>query len=130
MAWIPQELALPNEWVRDMVQLPFDLKANRATPFGPAQLFECFDELGVEHEVYDKRVNEISGGQRQRIMLAVAALMKKPLLMVDEPTSALDANSTDKVLKFLRKQARKGGAVLAVSHAPEFASGCDLQITL
>ena len=32
-AWIPQELALPLEWVKDMVQLPFGLKANRGTPF-------------------------------------------------------------------------------------------------
>ena len=29
-AWIPQELALPLEWVKDMVQLPFGLKANRS----------------------------------------------------------------------------------------------------
>ena len=29
IAWIPQELALPMEWVKEMVQLPFELKANR-----------------------------------------------------------------------------------------------------
>ena len=33
VAWIPQELALPSEWVKEMVQLPFNLKANRNTPF-------------------------------------------------------------------------------------------------
>ena len=43
IAWIPQELALPLEWVKDMVQLPFSLKANRATPFSERQLFNCFD---------------------------------------------------------------------------------------
>ena len=37
IAWIPQELALPLEWVKDMIQLPFSLKANRATPFSEIQ---------------------------------------------------------------------------------------------
>ena len=41
-AWIPQELALPLEWVKDMVQLPFGLKANRGTPFSETRLFACF----------------------------------------------------------------------------------------
>ena len=49
IAWIPQELALPLEWVKDMVQLPFSLKANRATPFSERQLFNCFEELGLEN---------------------------------------------------------------------------------
>ena len=130
VAWIPQELALPSEWVKEMVQLPFHLKANRATPFSLDKLFACFEELGLEEEVYDKRVNEISGGQRQRIMIAVATMMQKPLLMVDEPTSALDPDSTDKVLAFFRKQMRKGSAILAVSHDQSFAQGCDQLITL
>lgn len=33
IAWIPQELALPFEWVKEMVALPFDLKVNRSVPF-------------------------------------------------------------------------------------------------
>mgnify|MGYP001431367242 FL=1 len=115
IAWIPQELALPFEWVKEMVSLPFELKVNRSVPFSEERLFMCFDELGLEHELYFKRVNEVSGGQRQRIMLAVAALLNKPLIVIDEPTSALDTGSTDKVLAFFRRQAEKGAAVLAVS---------------
>lgn len=130
VAWIPQELALPTEWVKEMVQLPFNLKANRTTPFSIDKLFACFEDLGLENELYDKRVNEISGGQRQRIMIAVATLMQKSLLIVDEPTSALDADSTEKVLAFFRKQLQRGGAVLAVSHDQCFAQGCNQMITL
>lgn len=83
-AWIPQELALPLEWVKDMVQLPFGLKANRGTPFSETRLFACFEDLGLEQELYYKRVNEISGGQRQRMMIAVASMIGKPLTIVDE----------------------------------------------
>ena len=130
IAWIPQELALPFEWVKEMVSLPFELKVNRSVPFSEERLFMCFDELGLEHELYFKRVNEVSGGQRQRIMLAVAALLNKPLIVIDEPTSALDTGSTDKVLAFFRRQAEKGAAVLAVSHDKDFASGCHYLLEL
>lgn len=130
IAWIPQELALPFEWVKEMVSLPFELKVNRSVPFSEERLFMCFDELGLEHELYFKRVNEVSGGQRQRIMLAVAALLNKLLIVIDEPTSALDTGSTDKVLAFFRRQAEKGAAVLAVSHDKDFASGCHYLIEL
>ena len=130
IAWIPQELALPFEWVKEMVSLPFELKVNRSVPFSEERLFMCFDELGLEHELYFKRVNEVSGGQRQRIMLAVAALLNKPLIVIDEPTSALDTGSTDKVLSFFRRQAERGTTVLAVSHDKDFASGCHYLIEL
>ena len=130
IAWIPQELALPFEWVKEMVALPFDLKINRSAPFSEAWLYSYFVELGLEHDLYAKRVNEVSGGQRQRIMLAVAAMLNKPLIIIDEPTSALDAGSTDKVLAFFRRQAEKGAAVLAVSHDKDFASGCHYLIEL
>lgn len=130
IAWIPQELALPTEWVAEMVKLPFELKANRSIPFSTERLFACFDALGLEEELYRKRVTEISGGQRQRIMLAIAALLEKPLIIVDEPTSALDPESTDKVVAFLNRQAGKGTSVLAVSHDKRFAAGCHHLIEL
>lgn len=130
IAWIPQELAIPSEWVKEMVKLPFELKANRIIPFSEEKLFACFAELGLDEELYHKRVVEVSGGQRQRIMIAVAALLKKPLIIVDEPTSALDSGSTDKVLTFFRRQAENGAAVLAVSHDNAFAHGCNQLIEL
>ena len=117
-AWIPQELALPLEWVKDMVQLPFGLKANRGTPFSETRLFACFEDLGLEQELYYKRVNEISGGQRQRMTI------------VDEPTSALDSGSAEKVLSFFRRQTENGSAILTVSHDKRFANGCDRHIIM
>lgn len=131
IAWIPQELALPVEWVSEMVQLPFTLKVNRGTPFSEEKLFACFEELGLEQELYRKRVSEISGGQRQRMMIAVTAMLKKPLVIVDEPTSALDAGSSQQVLDFFRKLAEEqGSAILVVSHDKNLAAGCHRHIIM
>lgn len=130
IAWIPQELALPSEWVKEMVQMPFELKANKRTLFSKQNLFSDFSKLGLDEELYEKRVSEISGGQRQRIMIAVAAMLNKPLIIVDEPTSALDAQSTEKVLSYFRSLTKEGTAVLSVSHDSEFIEGCDKKIVL
>lgn len=130
IAWIPQELSLPSEWVSEMVRMPFDLKANREVGFRKELLMDYFMLLGLEKELYDKRVNEISGGQRQRIMLAVTALLNKPLLIVDEPTSALDPGSCTKVISFFRSLCDKGMTILSVSHDKQFAAGCDHVFTL
>ena len=115
IAWIPQELALPSEWVSEMVRMPFELKANREAGFNKERLMDYFVSLGLEEKLYDKRVNEVSGGQRQRIMLAVTALLDKPLLVVDEPTSALDPISTSKI-EDLAVELKKDYTIVMVTH--------------
>jgi putative ABC transport system ATP-binding protein len=130
IAWLPQELSLPSEWVKEMVHLPFQLKGNRNVVFSEEKLFHCFDLLGLDHQLYDKRVDEISGGQRQRIMIAVSTLLHKKLLLADEPTSALDTASTEKVIDFFRQTAREGMSVLIVSHDHLLAESADRHIIL
>ena len=129
-AWLPQEFTLPFETVEELITAPFRLKINQPSKPTKETILNHFARLGLEPELYEKRSIEISGGQRQRIMLAVAALLNKPLIVIDEPTSALDTGSTDKVLAFFRRQAEKGAAVLAVSHDKDFASGCHYLIEL
>lgn len=130
IAWMPQELALPAEWVKDMIKIPFDLKVNRKVPFARECLMHYFEMLGLDEDLYDKRVTEISGGQRQRIMLAVSAMLGRPLLMVDEPTSALDGVSCNRVLDFFHLLKSHNTAILAVSHDRKFIEGCDRKITI
>lgn len=130
VTYIPQELSFPTEWVKEMVTLPFELKANHSSVFSIERLFENFRLLGLKEELYEKRVGEISGGQKQRIMLAVSGLLDKPVFVADEPTSALDAESVHKVLAFFRHRAQNGQTLIMVSHDKELSAGCDRIFTL
>lgn len=130
IAYIPQELSFPSEWVREMIQLPFDLKANQANRFSQEKLLEYFHFLGLEKELLRKRVCEISGGQKQRVMIAISALLEKPLFIIDEPTSALDKESSHRTLAFFQNLARKGRTIIVISHDQQFASGCNRIFTL
>lgn len=125
MAYVPQEPALPSEWVRDMVSMLFQLKVNRGTPFSKSRLMDEWDRLGLAPELYDKKVMELSGGQRQRVMLSVCGLLDKPILLADEPTSALDHQSAALVADYFRNMAAKGCTVVVVSHDESFAAECD-----
>lgn len=125
IAYVPQDLALPSEWVRDMVKLPFELKANAATPFSKQRLMEEWGKLDLSPELYDKKVSELSGGQRQRIVISCVGLLKKAIVLADEPTAALDPHTTELVLAYFKALAANGTTVITVSHDPAFANGCD-----
>lgn len=132
VAWMPQGLSLPCEWVREMVGLPFDLRVNRGAGFSEETLLQHFDALGLDKGLLDKRLHEISGGQRQRILLAITAMQEKQLILLDEPTSALDPASTQKVLQFIQRLpfSNGGRAILTVSHDTAFMEGCDRRVVM
>lgn len=128
IAYLPQELTFPCEWVHEMVALTFTIKANSGK-FDKEKLFDYMQKLGLERDIYDRRISEISGGQRQRVMIAVAALTQKDFMLLDEPTSALDAGSVRAVSTFLGNLEYRPG-IIAVTHDASFASKCDRVVDL
>jgi len=130
MAYVPQDLAMPSEWVRDMVRMPFELKANLRTPFSKDRLMEEWAKLDIAPELYDKKVSELSGGQRQRIIISTLGLLQKAIVLADEPTAALDPHTTALVLAYFKALAAKGATVITVSHDAAFAEGCDKWIRI
>lgn len=71
----------------------------------------------------------LSGGQAQRVALARALyrLESRPvrLLLVDEPTSALDLETERELVRGLRRIARRGVAVVVVTHRHGVVRGAD-----
>jgi heme exporter protein A len=63
-----------------------------------------------------ERVRTLSSGMRRRVALARLMLRRPRLLLLDEPYNTLDATGVEVVDAMISETARRGGAVLVVSH--------------
>ena len=61
-------------------------------------------------------VGSLSGGQRQSVAVAKAVILDAKMVIMDEPTAALGVTQTELVLELITSLARRGIAVLVVSH--------------
>jgi D-xylose transport system ATP-binding protein len=61
-------------------------------------------------------VGSLSGGQRQAVAVAKAVQLDAKLVIMDEPTAALGVSQTALVLDIIEQLARRGIAVLVISH--------------
>jgi D-xylose transport system ATP-binding protein len=61
-------------------------------------------------------VGSLSGGQRQAVAVAKAVMQEARLVIMDEPTAALGVTQTEMVLNLITTLARRGHAVIVVSH--------------
>lgn len=130
VAYLPQDLSFPGEFVQDIVSQTLRLGKLQPGSTPDEALRHNLSLLGLEEDILRKRMSEISGGQRQRLILATIALLHKTLWLLDEPTSALDNESRNLVLRFLKTQQSAGKTIVAVSHDPAFAASCSRIINL
>ena len=127
-SWLPQDISLPYNTVRDMVLAPFEFKANHLRKPSDQEILAEFDKLGLEHNLLEKGITEISGGQKQRILLLTTVLLRKPILLLDEPTSALDAQSVDLVINYLKFLTDT--TIIAISHDQKLINALDTKIKI
>lgn len=73
------------------------------------------EEAGVAH-LRERRVDTLSGGEWQRVRLARALAQGGEAIVLDEPTAFLDIGHEMGVFETLHRLARRGQAVLLVSH--------------
>ena len=65
---------------------------------------------------------DLSGGERQRIALGTVMVTEPGLLLLDEPTRGMDTELKWELAELLEELARKGMAVMLVTHDVEFAA--------
>lgn len=77
--------------------------------------------LGIDDKAR-QRPFELSGGQKQRVAIARSCVTDPKLICFDEPTAALDPQTTEEMIKIIRKLAADGMGVLIISHDIPFVN--------
>lgn len=89
-------------------------------------------QLGLDDpDLLARNVTDLSVGQQQRVAAARALIGNPSLIIADEPTSALDADTRDRFIDLLSREAQKtNAALLFVSHDGGLASLFDRALDL
>jgi putative ABC transport system ATP-binding protein len=106
--------------VEENVRVARRLAGSRTGHVDPTLL----DRLGIA----DRRSahpNELSGGEAARAGLAVACANEPDVLLADEPTGEVDSSTEGDVIVLLRREARRGAAVVVVTHSHAVARAAD-----
>jgi putative ABC transport system ATP-binding protein len=96
------------------VEVALDLKGIRGAS-AHSRSRALLDQVGLD-EKHDAFPADLSGGQKQRVAIARALAGDPEIVLADEPTAALDKVSGRTVMEMLRGLARKGRAVVIVTH--------------
>jgi ATP-binding cassette subfamily G (WHITE) protein 2 (SNQ2) len=76
-------------------------------------------ELLELHDMQDALVRSLGVEQRKRVTIGVELAAKPNLLLfLDEPTSGLDSQSAYSIVRFLKKLAKSGQAIVCTIHQP------------
>ncbi|MDU5854575.1 MAG: ABC transporter ATP-binding protein, partial [Varibaculum cambriense] len=113
---------IPTLSAKENIVLPFEISRRKF----PAERFEqVVAALGLQDRL-NHRPSELSGGQQQRVACARALLQDAVVLFADEPTGNLDSESSEQVLRYLRKAVNDfGQSVVMVTHEAAAAAYAD-----
>ena len=134
-AWRRRDFARLVSFVPQTLRFDFPFTAEQVvlmgrTPYAGGFFDSREDWLAVHEamEATDTRelarrdFRSLSGGERQRVMLAAALAQKPGALLLDEPAAFLDLHHQLMVYELLRRQARQGLLVIAVTHDVNLAA--------
>ena len=114
----------PLSTVREALEFSALLRQDRATPRQEKlkyvdTIIELLEMQELEHTLIGKPGAGLSIEQRKRLTIGVE-LVSKPsiLIFLDEPTSGLDGQAAFNTLRFLKKLAAVGQAILVTIHQP------------
>ncbi|KFY22989.1 hypothetical protein V493_06176 [Pseudogymnoascus sp. VKM F-4281 (FW-2241)] len=114
----------PFATVREALEFSALLRQSRDTPRDEKLKYvNVIIDLLELHDIADTLIGQVGAGlsveQRKRVTIGVE-LVSKPsiLIFLDEPTSGLDGQSAYNTVRFLRKLADVGQAVLVTIHQP------------
>jgi len=128
LSWVPQELNIDLNYVRDLLLLAFSFNKNKNERPSEKTIINALNKFGLNEDILGKDVSDISGGEKQRIFLTSSSLLNRKICFLDEPTSGLDADSKRKVINYFLNECIS--TVVAVTHDQEWMENSDLIIDL
>lgn len=114
---------VPSLTARENVEFAAEL--NRST----VSVDEALNSVGLSG-LGDRFPSELSGGQQQRVAIARAIAKDPQVLLCDEPTGSIDQETGKQIVELLQSTARRGCAVLVVTHNSALAHVADRVIEL
>ncbi|MCC4234545.1 ATP-binding cassette domain-containing protein [Sphingobium soli] len=114
IAYVPENVAL-YEHLNARENAAYLLALAGLQP-GMQDIEGAFEATGLQREAWDKRLSGFSKGMRQKVAIAIALLREVPVLLLDEPSSGLDPRATADFNRLVHDVARRGAAVLMVTH--------------
>lgn len=91
----------------------------------------CLNQLDINREEANRRINRLSGGQQQRVALARTLACNVDVLLADEPTGNLDTETAGTIIASLAAMARQHGkCVIAVTHSDQVAQAADVVLRM
>lgn len=114
IGWVPQSAATALTPTRTVGALVAETIAALDGPVpAPALLAEVGLDAVTVSALYP---HQLSGGMAHRVLVALALAGRPPVLVCDEPTAGLDPENAARVVGLLAAQARRGRAVLLITH--------------
>ncbi len=114
----------PLATVREALEFSALLRQSRDTPTQEKLLYvdtivDLLELHDLEHTLVGRPGTGLSIEQRKRLTIAVELVAKPSILIfLDEPTSGLDGQAAYNTVRFLRKLAEAGQAILVTIHQP------------
>ncbi len=118
-----------NESCYDNVSLPLEI-ADVPMKERKQRVTAALEAVELGDKIKQKAKN-LSGGQKQRLAIARAIVNTPQILFADEPTGNLDSTTGEVIEKLLFGYTKKNGTTLiVVTHDPDLAEKCDIQIRI
>jgi len=115
VGWIFQDFNLiVNLTALENVMVPMYL-AGKAGPGIETKAKALLEQMGLGNRM-DHFPDTLSGGQQQRVAVARALVNDPRIIVADEPTGNLDSRTGREIVALFKDLARKGTAVLMVTH--------------
>ena len=108
-----------NPLVRIKKQLFESFEYHKVTDDPLKRILEVLKRVGFPDpdRILNAHPHELSGGMLQRIMIAMAVVLRPPLIIADEPTTALDVTVQAQIMELLAEMQRETGtSVLLITH--------------